>query len=78
MSATATAILKRSFFMIPVLGWIARDIATKGEENFWYALVVFLTAVTLATMTYGPMALTMTALVAVPIMFVILIRITLG
>lgn len=73
-----TSTLMRGFFALPILGWIARDVATKGDENIWYALVIFLTCVVLAVKTWGVVALSMTALGMVPIMFILLIRITLG
>lgn len=73
-----TTTLKRGFFAIPVLGWIARDVATKGEENFWYALVIFLTCIALAVKVWGVVALSAVALAAVPVMFALLIAITLG
>lgn len=62
---------------IPVIGTIARDIA-KGHENVYYALVILLTLVVLGVQTWGVVALTMTALAMVPVMFVVLILITQG
>lgn len=73
-----TSTLTRGFYALPVLGWIARDVATKGDENIWYALVIFLTCVVLAVQTWGIVALAMTALACVPLMMILLIRITLG
>ena len=75
MSATST--LKRGFHSIPVIGWIARDIA-RDHDSIWYALVILLTVLVLAVKTWGIVALAMTALAAVPVIFVILIAITLG
>ncbi|MDE3081540.1 MAG: hypothetical protein KGI94_16065 [Paracoccaceae bacterium] len=73
-----TTTLTRGFFAVPVLGWIARDVATKGEENFWYALVIFLTCMVLAVKIWGVVALSVVAMAAVPVMFAILIAITQG
>ncbi|MBI1219245.1 MAG: hypothetical protein GC186_11920 [Rhodobacteraceae bacterium] len=73
-----TSTLTKGFYALPVLGWIARDVATKDDDNIWYALVIFLTCVVLAVQTWGLVALSMTALGMVPIMFILLIRITLG
>jgi hypothetical protein len=73
-----TSPFARGFYAVPVLGWIARDVATKGDENIWYALVIFLTCVVLAVQTWGVVALSMIALAMVPVMFILLIRITLG
>jgi hypothetical protein len=74
---TATPTLTRSFHSIPVVGWIARDIA-RDPDSIWYALVILLTVLVLAVKTWGVVALAMTALAAVPVMFVILIAITQG
>lgn len=67
----------RGFYAIPLLGWIARDIS-RDINNVWYALVILLTAVALAVKVWGVVALAMTALAMVPVMFVLLIMITRG
>ena len=67
----------RLLHAIPVVGTIARDIA-KGVDNVYYALVILLTVVVLAVQAWGLVALAMTALMAVPVMFVLLILITRG
>lgn len=61
----------------PIVGTIARDIA-KGHENIYYALVILLTLVVLGVQTWGVVALAMTALAMVPVMFLVLILITRG
>ncbi len=66
---------ERAVYTIPVLGWIARDIS-RGVENVFYALVIALTLVVLAVKTWGLVALTMTALALVPVMFLWLIVIS--
>lgn len=67
----------RLLYAIPVLGRIARDIA-KDQDNIFYALAMFVTIVVLAVKTWGIVALAMTALAMVPLMFVVLIAITRG
>lgn len=67
----------RLLYAIPVLGQIARDIA-KDQDNIFYALAMFVTIVVLAVKTWGVVALAMTALAMVPLMFVVLIAITRG
>jgi hypothetical protein len=67
----------RRLHSIPVVGWIARDIAQE-PESIWYALVILLTVVVLALMTWGIMVLSLAALAMVPVMFVILILVTRG
>ncbi|QLQ18109.1 MAG: hypothetical protein HZT43_04500 [Exiguobacterium profundum] len=65
----------RLFHAVPVVGWIARDIA-QGVENVFYALVIALTALVLAVKAWGIVAITMTALALVPVMFLWLIAIS--
>ena len=74
---TAAPSLSRSLYAVPVFGWIARDIA-RGLDNIWYALVILLTVLVLAVKTWGLVALALTALAAVPVMFVLLIALTQG
>ena len=62
---------------LPIIGFIARDIARDINVVF-YLLTIFVTLVVLAVKTWGVVALAMTALAFVPVMFVILICITLG
>ena len=65
------------YHAIPVIGWIARDIAN-DPGHIWYALVIAVTLITLAIMAWGIVALAMTALLLVPAIFAILIAITMG
>ena len=74
---TASPSLSRSLYAVPVLGWIARDI-TRSPDTLWYALVILLTVLVLAVKTWGLVALALSALGAVPVMFVLLIAITRG
>jgi hypothetical protein len=72
-----SAAQSRGFFRVPVVGWIARDIA-RDPDSIWYALVILLTILILAVKTWGLVALSLTAVAMVPVMFVILIAITQG
>jgi len=67
----------RLLHAVPFLGQIARDIA-KDKDSIYYALTILLTVVVLAVNTWGLVALTMTALAMVPVIFVLLIAITQG
>ncbi len=73
-----TQTLSRGLFALPILGWIAHDIAHKGEENIYYALVILLTVLALAVKTWGLVALGLTGVAMVPVMMVLLIAITRG
>jgi len=64
-------------YRVPVLGWIARDIE-QDQANIWYLLVAVLSLLMMAVMTWGLQVMALAALCAVPVMFIILIRITLG
>lgn len=66
----------RLFYKLPVIGWLARDVAFGDEENIYYFLVILLTVVVLATATWGLPALVMTALAYVPIHFALMIMIS--
>ena len=74
---TASPSLSRNLYAVPVPGWIARDIA-RSPDGIWYALVILLTVLVLAVKTWGLVALALTALATVPVMFVLLIAITRG
>lgn len=67
--------LMRLFFAVPVLGWIAHDIS-RDTENVFYALAIVVLALVLAVKLWGLAALTLTALALVPVIFVLLITIT--
>lgn len=66
------------YYSIPVLGWIARDLVHGSRDNILYFLVMCLTALVLAVRTWGLVALGLTALATVPVMFAVLIALTLG
>ncbi|MBY0397774.1 MAG: hypothetical protein K2X91_15075 [Thermoleophilia bacterium] len=65
-------------YRIPVLGWIAHDVVVKGGDNIWYFLVMALGLVAIAVMAWGLPALVMVALSMVPVVFAVLLLITLG
>lgn len=65
-------------YRIPVLGWFARDLARDFHGNIYYLLVILLTLLVLAVKAWGPPALALTAVGATPVMFVVLLMITLG
>jgi hypothetical protein len=67
---------RRALYAIPVLGRIARDIA-RDVETVFYALVILVTLLVLAVQAWGLAALVVSAVAFVPVMFVLLIWITL-
>ncbi|MGI3168716.1 hypothetical protein ACRARG_06170 [Pseudooceanicola sp. C21-150M6] len=76
MSTTAPP--TSALFHIPVLGWIARDLARDFHGNIWYAVTIAVAALVFAVKTWGLVALGLTALSLVPMIFALLIAITLG
>jgi len=77
MSATAPrpSLLWRIFHKIPVIGWVAKD-ASRDINMVFYGLLILATALVLAVKTWGLVALTLTALCLVPMMFVFFVTIT--
>ena len=72
-----TAAPSISLARLPLLGFIARDIG-RDVNVIFYLLTIFVTLVVLAVKAWGVVALAMTALAFVPVMFCILIAITRG
>jgi hypothetical protein len=66
------------YFRIPLFGWVARDLVHGGRENILYFLVILVTLLVMAVKTWGLVALGLTALATVPVIFATLILITLG
>lgn len=67
----------RLLYALPVIGTIARDIA-RGQENIFYALTILVTLIVLGVKTWGLVALALSALAMVPVMFILLLLITRG
>jgi len=65
----------RILYAIPLFGHIARDVS-RDVNNVFYALVVLATSVLMAVKLWGLVALTVTALAFVPLMFVFFVCIT--
>ncbi len=72
-----TAAPSISLARLPLLGFIARDIG-RDVNVIFYLLTIFVTLVVLAVKTWGLVALAMTALAFVPVIFCLLIAITRG
>lgn len=63
---------------IPILSPIGRELAKGDTETVLSFLVILLTVLVLAVRTWGLVALGLTALACVPVVFVLLIAITVG
>jgi hypothetical protein len=73
--ATPLPLGMRVLYALPLIGWIARDIS-RDVNNVFYALVFVATTVILAIKIWGLVALTLTALAMVPLMFLFFVAIT--
>jgi len=69
---------KRAFFAIPILGWIARDVAYGDESNIYFAVIAFVSLWAMSALTFGLPGLYLPAVALVPVMFCMLIAITLA
>lgn len=82
MSVTTTAVAappslaSRILQATPVIGHIARDIS-RDISTIYYVLMILLTLLVLAIQTWGFAALVLSAVAFVPVMFCMLIWITL-
>jgi hypothetical protein len=61
---------------LPVIGRVIRDVE-REVDTIYYVFVILLTAMVLAIQTWGLAALVVTAVAFVPVMFAVLIWITL-
>ncbi|MCX7287815.1 MAG: hypothetical protein NTW20_09715 [Rhodobacterales bacterium] len=68
--------VSRFFRALPVLGRVIRDIE-RDIDTVFYFLVIAVTALVLAVQAWGLAALVVTAVALVPVMFVLLIWVTL-
>ena len=74
--APARSPLSRFFRALPVIGRVIRDVE-REIDTIYYLLVIVLTALVLAVQAWGLAALVVTAVALVPVIFVLLIWITL-
>lgn len=66
------------FYKIPLIGWIARDVAEGDESNIYFALIAFVSLWGISVLTFGLPGLYLPALALVPVCFIMLIWISLG
>lgn len=68
----------RVFFAIPIVGWMARDVAFGSRDNIYYALVTIFAVWVVAIKMFGIVALYLPMVGLVPLYIILLIMITLG
>ncbi len=69
----STPLLKRAFFAIPLIGWLARDVLYGDSDNIYYLLVVIATLIIISVSIWGLPALVLKALAFVPFYMIFLI-----
>ncbi len=69
---------RRWYARLPLISRIGRELATGETETVLSFLVILLTILVLAIRTWGLVALGLTAVAAVPVVFVLLIWLTVG
>lgn len=74
--AAPPSLASRILHATPVIGHVARDIS-RDISTIYYVLTILLTLLVLAIQTWGFAALVITAVAFVPVMFTLLIWITL-
>ncbi|NBE08121.1 hypothetical protein [Paragemmobacter ruber] len=74
--APARSLASRILHATPVLGHIARDVS-RDISTIYYLLTILVTLIVLGVKTWGLAALVLPAVAFVPVMFVLLIWITL-
>ena len=67
---------QRLFFLVPIIGWVARDLIYGDKDTIWYALVAFISLWLSAILLFGLPGLYIPALAMVPVIFLVLILIT--
>lgn len=68
----------RLFYLVPVIGWIARDVDKHGEDNLIWGLITIISMWGCAILLFGYPGLIIPALMLVPTIFILLIAITWG
>ena len=74
--STTPSLLTRMVRALPIIGRVIRDIE-RDVDTIFYVIIIAVTALVLAIQTWGPAALVVTAVGLVPVIFILLIWITL-
>jgi len=72
------AALGRAFLRLPVIGRMAREVIEGPRENLWYLLAGLASLWIMAVATWGAVAVVLTAVMAAPVLLVMLVLLTLG
>lgn len=69
---------QRLFFIIPVIGWVARDLMEGDSDTIWYAIAAFVSLWLCCILLFGIPGLYIPAVSLVPLIVVGLVIITFG
>ncbi len=69
---------RRMFYKVPILGWTARDINEKGEDNMLWGLATVPLLWACLALTFGYPGIIIPALVLVPTIFLYLVLVSWG
>ncbi len=69
---------RRLFYAIPILGWTARDINEKGEDNLLWGLSTVPLLWACLALTFGYPGIIVPALVLVPVIILFLVMVSWG
>lgn len=72
------SIARRAFYMIPIIGWTARDANEKGEDNILWGLATVPLLWACLALTFGYPGIIVPALILVPVIFLYLILVSWG
>ncbi len=70
--------MARAFWRFPVIGRIAREVVHGPRENLWYLLAGVACLWLMAVMTWGLVAVVITAVLAAPVLLAMLVLISMG
>lgn len=63
---------------LPLFGWIIRMLSRDGDARIWAVFLAVIALVVLAVVSFGVKALGLIALACVPVIFLVLLTITVG
>ena len=77
-TATRRPLWLRLFYLIPIIGWAARDVDRHGEEHILWGLLAIALAWGVFFMLFGYPGLIIPALILVPTIFLYLVAVSWG
>ncbi len=77
-SQSRPSLLLRLFFMVPIIGWMAKDLLYGDKDHIWYVLVTVISLWGIAILKFGVIGLYLPAVGLVPVIFAVLILISRG